>query len=62
MRHKDAAYNRIKKLQGYLSAHPDNAKSYKKVQKFTEYFDRFSMISQPVDIDEEDPDEEKEIF
>ena len=32
------------------------------MQKFADEFDRFSMNNQPVDIDEEDPDEEKGIY
>jgi hypothetical protein len=32
------------------------------LDEFADEFDRFSMTNQPVDIDEEDPDEEKGIY
>ena len=36
-------------------------KMVKKVQKYADEFEKFSPVEQPVDIDEEDPEEDKGI-
>ena len=47
---------------GFQSGYAEDIKINKKVQRFTDEFSKFSPDAQPVDIDEEDPDEGTGIF
>ena len=45
-------------MYGYQSSYPEDIQHVKKVQKFADEFEKYSYIQQPIDLDEEDPDEE----
>ena len=47
---------------GFQSGYAEDIKVNKRVQKFTEEFSKFSPDAQPVDMDEEDPDEATGVF
>ena len=53
---------RMQKMFGFQSGYAEDIKINKKVQRFTEEFSKFSPDAQPVDMDEEDPDEGTGIF
>ena len=58
MKSESATMKRIEKQYGYQSSYPEDIKYVKKVQKFADEFEKYSYVQQPIDLDEEDPDEE----
>ena len=58
MKSESQTMKRIEKQYGYQSSYPEDIKYVKKVQKFADEFEKYSYIKQPIDLDEEDPDEE----
>ena len=56
--HRTASHKRIEENYGFQSSYPEDLKINKRVQKFAEEFKKFSPDAQPIDLDEEDPNEE----
>ena len=56
---QSATQMRMKKAYGYQTSYPEDLQYMKKVQKFADEFDKFSPKNMPVDLDEEDPDEDQ---
>ena len=57
-RYKSQAAKRVEKAYGYQSAYPEDVTMVQKVKKFADEFEKYSPNAQPVDLDEEDPDED----
>ena len=57
-RYRSDTTKRVKKAYGFQSSYPEDLTYVKKVQKFADEFEKFSPSQMPVDLDEEDPDED----
>ena len=54
-----ATDKRVQQQYGFQGGYAEDVTFNKKAKKFMEEFDRFSPNQQPVDLDEEDPDEDQ---
>ena len=55
--YKTASYKRMNEKFGYQTAYPEDLQESKRVVKFADEFEKFSPMTTPVDLDEEDPNE-----
>ena len=56
---KTPSQRRIKDQYGYTSGYPEDMRINKRVVKFQDEFEKFSVMNQRIDLDEEDPNEGK---